>query len=77
MAHSVEVVGDGFDPPTQEVGCVAVVGVWWNAIDVPLVLSRLCCTIGMFVDFQWASGGRSKNGPPQGTRWVCSGLSVH
>ena len=32
----------------QEVGCVVVVGVWWNAIDVIvclLVLSRLCCIV--------------------------------
>ena len=37
-------------PPSQEVGCVVVVGVWWNVINVIvclLVLTRLCCTIGI------------------------------
>ena len=26
--------GGGLAPPTQEVGCVVVVGVWWNVIDI-------------------------------------------
>ena len=39
--------GGGFSPPTQKIGHVVMVGVWWNVIDVLvclLVLSRLCCT---------------------------------
>ena len=34
----------------QEVDCVVVEEVWWNVIDVIvnlLVLTRLCCTIGI------------------------------
>ena len=45
----------------QEVGCVVVVGVWWNVINVIvclLVLTRLCCTIGivcgLLVGYQWS-----------------------
>ena len=37
----------------QEVGCVVVVGVWWDVIVYLLVLSRLCCTSGIV-------SGRSK-----------------
>ena len=39
--------GGGFAPPTQEVDCVVVVGVWWNVIVCLLVLTRLYCTIGI------------------------------
>ena len=53
--------GGGLAPPTQEVHCVVVVGVWWNVIDVIeclLVLTRLCCTndvvCGLPVGFQWS-----------------------
>ena len=45
----------------QVVGCVVVVGVWWNATDIIVwlnVLSRLCCTIGIVfglsVGFRWS-----------------------
>ena len=50
----VKLCGGGFAPPTQEVGGVVVMGVWWNVIVCLLVLSRL---LALFVDFQWASGG--------------------
>ena len=53
----------------QEVGCVVVVRVWWNAIDV-IVLYRHCL---------WASGGWLKfleKGPPRGTGWCCCGCVV-
>ena len=53
--------GGGFAPRMQELGCVVVVGVWWNVIDVIvclLVLSRLCCTSGIVcglpVGFRWS-----------------------
>ena len=42
----------------QEVGCVVVVG---NVIDVPFGVDQGCAVLlALFVDFQWASGGRSK-----------------
>ena len=39
----------GVAPPTQEVSCVIVIGVWWNGTDVIvciLMLSRLCYVSG-------------------------------
>ena len=45
-------------PPTQEVGCVVVVGNVINVIVYLLVLFRLCCTIGivcgLLVGFRWS-----------------------
>ena len=38
----------------QEVGCVVVVGVWWNVI---IVIVRLCTSgivCGLLVGFQWS-----------------------
>ena len=68
----------------QEVGCVIVMGVWWNVIDVIvclLVLSWLCCTSGIVCEL--AFGGRSKFlGEWASLRkrmvlfWVCPGLSL-
>ena len=62
-----------------------VMWLWWNCGGMPstsLCAFRLCCTIGI-VDFQWASGGRSKNlGEWAYLRnrmvlfWVCSGPSL-
>ena len=41
----------------QGVGCVVVVGVWWNVIVCLFVSSRLHCTIGiicgLLVGFRW------------------------
>ena len=40
----------GVAPPRLEVGCVIVLGVWWNVIDgleIVLVLSWLCCISGI------------------------------
>ena len=31
--------GGSVPPPTKEVGCVIVMGVWWNAMDVMVSLS--------------------------------------
>ena len=49
--------GGGFAPPTQEVGCVVVVGVWWNFIDVIVCLLVLTSVLlALFVDFRWRLG---------------------
>ena len=45
-------------PPTQEVGCVVVMGVWWNVLDVTVCLLVLSSVlVAFFVDFRWISGG--------------------
>ena len=38
---AVSVCGDGVAPPTQKVGCVIVVGVWWNVVEIVVCLSVL------------------------------------
>ena len=67
--------GCGFVPLTQQVGCVVVVGVWWNVTDIIvclLVLYSIYCL--------WTSGGLPvisqnslENGHPWGTEWCCCG----
>ena len=46
--------GGGFALPTQEVGCVVVVGVWWLTSLCPF---RLCCTIGIVCGLPWVDLG--------------------
>ena len=60
--------GDGFAPPMQLCG--------WNVIDIVclLVLSRLCCTIGIVCGLPVVGQNFLENGPPWGTRWCCCGL---
>ena len=59
-------------------GCVVVVAVRWNIADV--IRCLLVVKLALFVDFQWASGGRSNFvGEWASLRnrtvllWVCSG----
>ena len=73
----------GDAPPTQEVSCVIVCGVWWNGIVCVMMLLRLCCIcFSGFVDFWWNSSGQSDfhwdfNGHPWGTLFgVCPGPSL-
>ena len=72
--------GVGVAPPTQEVGCAIVLGVWWKGTDLIvciLMLSRLCCDSGnvcglpvgfcgksIFFDWEWASGWCYFGSPP-------------
>ena len=50
----------GVAPPTQEVACAIVLGVWWNGTNdiVCIMLSRLCCVsgnvCGLLVGFRWS-----------------------
>ena len=62
-------------PPSQEVGYVVVVGVWWNVIVYLLV--GCAVLLALLMDFRLASGGRSKIFQELRSRmvllWVCSG----
>ena len=40
------IVWNDIAPPTQEVGCAVVLGVWWNGTDVIVCLLRLCYVSG-------------------------------
>ena len=56
--------GGGLAPPTQEVGSVVVVGVWWNVIVCLLVLTRLCHTISTVCGLPVVSQNFLENEPP-------------
>ena len=59
MVGTVWLSGGGYAPPWQEVGCVVVVEVWWNVIDV--IVCHLVLTY-----FRWAVGHNFlENGPQQ------------